>query len=149
MRRRDFIKVIAGSVAAWPLAAHAQQPDRTRRIGVLMSLPADDPEAQARVSALLHGLQELGWSVGRNMIADIRWSTGNSADSRKYAAELVALAPDVILANSSIAVASLRQVTSTVPIVFAGVADPVGAGYVDSLARPGGTSLVLPSSSIR
>ena len=140
MRRRDFITVIAGSAAVWPLVARAQQPERMRRVGVLMSLPADDPEAQARVSALLHGLQELGWSVGRNMIADIRWSTGNSADTRKNAMELVALAPDVILANSSIAVASLQQVTGTVPIVFAGVADPVGAGYVDSLARPGGNT---------
>jgi hypothetical protein len=138
MRRRDFIKGIFGSATAWPLAALAQQPEQMRRIGVLMSLPADDPEGQARLTGFLHGLQELGWSVGRNVIVDIRWSTGNSADTRKYAMELVALAPDVILANSSIAVASLQQVTGTIPIVFAGVADPVGAGYVDSLARPGG-----------
>ena len=139
MRRREFIKVIAGS-AAWPLAARAQQAQRMRRISVLMALSENDPEGQAFVAAFLQGLQELGWSVGRNAIVDIRWSTGNSADTRKNAMELVALAPDVILANSSIAVASLQQVTGTVPIVFAGVADPVGAGYVDSLARPGGNT---------
>src|SRR3974390_3362447 len=137
MRRREFIKVIAGS-AAWPLAAHAQQPERVRRIGVLMGRSANDKEGQAFVAAFLQGLQELGWSVGHNVIVDIRWSADNNADARKYAAELVALAPDVILANGSNAVASLLQVTSTVPIIFANVADPVGAGYVDSLARPGG-----------
>jgi len=137
MRRREFIVVIGGA-AAWPLAARAQQPERMRRIGVLMALPANDAEGQARVAAFLQGLQELGWSVGRNVIVDFRWSAGNSADARKYAAELVALGPDVILAYSSSAVASLQQVTSTVPIVFAVVADPVGAGYVESLARPGG-----------
>ena len=137
MRRREFIVVIGGA-AAWPLAARAQQPERMRRIGVLMALPANDAEGQARVAAFLQGLQELGWSVGRNVIVDFRWSAGNSADARKYAAELVALGPDVILAYSSSAVASLQQVTSTVPIVFAVVADPVGGGYVESLARPGG-----------
>jgi len=103
-----------------------------------MARSANDPEGQAFVAAFLQGLQELGWSDGRNAIVDIRWSADNNADARKYAAELVALAPDVILAQSSNAVASLQQVTSTVPIVFALVADPVGAGYVDSLARPGG-----------
>jgi len=137
MRRREFIVVIGGA-AAWPLAARAQQPERMQRIGVLMALPANDAEGQARVAAFLQGLQELGWSVGRNVIVDFRWSAGNSADARKYAAELVALGPDVILAYSSSAVASLQQVTSTVPIVFSVVADPVGAGYVESLARPGG-----------
>jgi putative ABC transport system substrate-binding protein len=125
-------------MAAWPLASRAQQPERVRRIGVLMALSANDPEGQARVAAFLQGLQELGWSVGRNVTIDIRWSTGNSADIRKYATELVALGPDLILAYSSNALASLLQVTRTVPIVFAVVADPVGAGYVDSLARPGG-----------
>jgi len=139
MRRREFITLLGGAAAAtWPLAAGAQQAQRMRRIGVLMALPADDPEGQARVAAFLQGLQELGWSVGRNAIVDIRWSSGNSADIRKYATELVALTPDVILAYSSNAVASLLQVTRTVPIVFAVVADPAGAGYVDSLARPGG-----------
>jgi putative ABC transport system substrate-binding protein len=137
MRRREFIKVIAGS-AAWPLAARAQQAQRMRRIGALMALPANDAEGQARVAAFLQGLQDLGWSVGRNVTVDIRWSTGNSGDTRKYAMELVALGPDVILAYSTDAVTSLLQVTRTVPIVFTVVADPVGAGFVDSLARPGG-----------
>ena len=138
MKRREFITLLGGAVAAWPLVVRAQQPERVRRIGVLMPLPANDAEGQARVAAFLQGLQELGWSVGRNAIVDIRWSSGNSADIRKYAAELVAIAPDVILAQGSSPVASLLQVTSTVPIVFANVIDPVGAGYVDSLARPGG-----------
>src|SRR3974390_964146 len=138
MKRREFITLLGSTVAAWPLAAQAQQPERMRRIGVLMAPSANDPERQAFVAAFLQGLQELGWSVGRNAIVDIRWFTGNSADARKYTAELVALAPDGILANGSRAVASLLQVTRTVPIVFALVVDPVGAGYVDSLARPGG-----------
>jgi ABC-type uncharacterized transport system substrate-binding protein len=138
MKRREFITLLCGAATTWPLAARAQQPERVRRIGVLMSRSANDPEGQASVAAFLQGLQELGWSVGRNAIVDIRWFTGNSADARKYTAELVALAPDVILANGSSAVASLLQVTRTVPIVFALVVDPVGAGYVDSLARPGG-----------
>ena len=138
MRRRDFIKGIVGSATAWPLVARAQQGEHMRRIGVLMARSANDPEGQAWVAAFLQGLQELGWSVGRNVIVDSRWSAGNNADARRYATELVALAPDVILAQSSNAVASLQQVTSTVPIVFVLVADPVGAGYLDSLARPGG-----------
>ena len=138
MKRREFIALLCGAVTAWPLAVRAQQPERVRRIGVLMPLPANDAEGQARVAAFLQGLQELGWSVGRNVVVDIRWSTGNNADVRKYAAELVALAPDVILAHTSPAVAALGQITRTVPIAFALVADPVGAGYVDSLARPGG-----------
>jgi len=138
MKRREFITLLGSTVAAWPLAARAQQPERMRRIGVLMAPSANDPEAQARVAAFLQGLQELGWSVGRNVTIDIRSFTGNSADARKYAAELVALAPDVILATTSAAVAPLVETTRTVPIVFANVADPVGAGFVDSLARPGG-----------
>jgi putative ABC transport system substrate-binding protein len=138
MRRRDFIKIVAGSAIAWPLAARAQQPERMRRVGVLMGRSANDPEGQAFVAAFLQGLQELGWSDGRNVTIDIRWFTGNNADARKYAAELLALAPDVILAHSSPVVAALGQITRTVPIVFANVADPVGAGYVESLARPGG-----------
>jgi len=138
VRRREFIVLVGGAAATWPLVARAQQPERVRRIGVLMAPSANDPEAQARVAACLQGLQELGWSVGRNVIVDIRWSAGNNADARKYAAELVALAPDVILATTSAAVAPLVETTRTVPIVFANVADPVGAGFVDSLARPGG-----------
>jgi putative ABC transport system substrate-binding protein len=138
MRRREFITLVGGAAAAWPLVARAQQRERMRRIGVLMARLANDPEGQAWVAAFLQGLQELGWSVGRNAIVDIRWFTGNSADARKYAAELLALAPDVILAEGSAAVAPFAQITRTVPIVFTIVVDPVGAGYVDSLARPGG-----------
>ena len=109
-----------------------------RRIGVLMTLAADDPVAQARIAAFLQGLQQSGWTVGRNVRIDYRWAAGNADDTRKYAAELVALAPDVILAAGSAAAAPLLQATRTVPIVFANVPDPVGAGFVDSLARPGG-----------
>jgi putative ABC transport system substrate-binding protein len=138
MRRREFITLLCGAATTWPLVVRAQQAQRMRRIGLLMAPSANDPEAQARVAAFLQGLQELGWSVGRDVIIDIRWSAGNNADARKYAAELVALAPDVILAVGSPAVAPLVQITRTVPIVFATVVDPVGAGYVDSLARPGG-----------
>jgi len=138
MKRREFITLLCGATTTWPLAARAQQPERVRRIGVLMGRSANDKEGQAFVAAFLQGLQELGWSVGHNVIVDIRWSADSNADARKYAAELVALAPDVILAQGSSPVASLLQVTSTVPIVFTNVADPVGAGYVDSLARPGG-----------
>jgi putative ABC transport system substrate-binding protein len=148
MKRRQFITLVGGT-AVWPFAAHAQQIKGMRRIGMLMPLAANDPEGQVRVAAFLQGLQELGWSVGRNVIVDIRWST-DSAEARKYATELIALAPDVILANSSLAVASLVQLTRTVPIVFTTVADPVGAGFVDSLARPGGniTGFILFEYSI-
>jgi putative tryptophan/tyrosine transport system substrate-binding protein len=140
MRRRDFIKVIGGAATAWPLAARAQQPERVRRIGVLMTTAADDPVGQARIAAFLQGLTQLGWTDGRNVRIEYRWSSGNEADTRKYAAELAALAPDVILANGSVAVGPLLQATRAVPIVFVNAADPVGAGYVDSLARPGGNA---------
>ena len=136
MRRRDFIKGIAG-LAAWPLAGHAQQAESARRIGVLMNLAADDPEGQARLTAFLQGLQESGWSDGRNAHIDTRWGT-DAGSTRKNAAELVALAPDVILASASAATSTLQETTRTVPIVFVTVIDPVGAGYVESLARPGG-----------
>ena len=139
MRRRAFITLIGGA-ATWPLAVRAQQGERLRRVGVLMALAANDAEGQDRIGALLQGLQEHGWAVGRNVRIDIRWAAGNADDIRKYAAELVALAPDAILAQSSAAVASLLQATRSIPIVFAGVADPVGAGYVDSVARPGGNA---------
>jgi putative tryptophan/tyrosine transport system substrate-binding protein len=139
MKRREFITLLGGA-AAWPLAAGAQQPDRVRRIGVLMGMTADDPESQARVGAFAQGLQQLGWTVGQNIRVDYRWGGSNADNMRKYAAELVALAPDVILAHSSAAVAPLLQATRTIPIVFTTVADPVGAGYVDSLARPGGNA---------
>jgi putative ABC transport system substrate-binding protein len=138
MRRREFIMLLGGA-AAWPLRARAQQ-ERMRRIGVLMNLAADDPEAPIRLAALPQGLQELGWTVGRNVQIDYRWGAGNADLMRKHAAELAALAPDVILAHSSAAVAPLLEATRTVPIVFAVVADPVGAGYVESLARPGGNA---------
>jgi putative tryptophan/tyrosine transport system substrate-binding protein len=138
MKRREFITLLGGAAAAWPLAAHAQQPERMRRIGVLMNTAADDPEGKARVAAFLQGLQQLGWTDGRNVRIDIRWGGGDTGRIRRYAAELVSLAPDVTLASASPAVAALQEATRTVPIVFVVVADPVGAGFVDSLARPGG-----------
>ena len=140
MRRREFVALLSGAAAAWPIAASAQQVERVRRIGVLMAFASDDPEGQARLAAVAQGLQQSGWTVGQNVRVDYRWSGGNADNMRKYAAELVALAPDVILAHSSQAVAPLLQATRTVPIVFTAVSDPVGAGYVDSLARPGGNA---------
>jgi len=137
MRRRDFIKVIAGSAAAWPLAARAQQAERMRRIGVLMNVAADDPEGQARIAAFHQGLQEWGWTLGRNARIDVRWGAVDADSSRRYAAELVGLAPDVILASASAAVGALQQTTRTIPIVFTSVADPVSAGFVETLAHPG------------
>ena len=138
MRRRDFIRAISGAVAAWPIAARAQQPERVRRIGVLVPGTADDAELKARIAAFQQGLRELGWTDGRNVRIDVRWGAGDADRIRSSAAELVALAPDVILAVASAPVAALLQTTRAVPIVFATVADPVGVGYVDSLARPGG-----------
>jgi putative ABC transport system substrate-binding protein len=139
MTRRQFITLL-GSAAAWPLAARAQHGERMRRIGVLTSLAADDPEGQPRITAFVQGLRELGWAVGHNLHIDYRWAAGDPDRIRKYAAELVALAPDVILANSTPLVVALQQATPTVPIVFVAVADPVGAGLVESLARPGNNS---------
>jgi putative tryptophan/tyrosine transport system substrate-binding protein len=139
VRRREFITLLGGA-AAWPLVAGAQQSDRMRRIGVLMSLAADDPEAKARLAAFIQGLQQLGWIDGRNLRIETRWSAGNANDTRKYAAELVALAPDVILASGGTVVGSLLQATRTVPIVFTQAADPVGGGLVASLAEPGGNA---------
>src|SRR5215470_17962286 len=138
MRRREFITLLGGAAAAWPFAVSAQQTERMRRIGVLMFQAADDPEAHARNAAFLQGLQEAGWAVGRNMRIDIRWGVGDNDRTRRYAEELVALAPDVILASGSSTLSPPQQVTRTVPIVFAAVADPVGGGFVESLARPGG-----------
>jgi ABC-type uncharacterized transport system substrate-binding protein len=139
MRRREFITALGGA-AAWPLAAGAQQPERVRRIGLLMPLAADDPEGQLRLGAFQQGLQQFGWTDGHNVRIEYRRSGGNAADTRKYAAELVALAPDVILSSGTEAVAALQQATRTIPIVFTIVVDPVGAGLVDSLARPGGNA---------
>jgi putative ABC transport system substrate-binding protein len=136
MRRREFITLV-GCAAAWPFAARAQQADRMRRIGVLMNRAADNPEGQDRIAAFHQGLQELGWSVGRNVRIDTRWGEDDADRERKSTTELVALAPDIILASGTLSVAALQQVSGTLPIVFAGVTDPVGAGFVDSLARPG------------
>jgi len=138
--RREFISALGGAAASWPLGARAQQPERMRRIGVLDLLAPDDPDGQARHATFLQGLQQLGWTDGRNMHIDIRWAAGNAADTRKYAAELVALAPDVILTSGAAGLGSLLQATRTVPIVFAIVPDPVGAGFVESLSRPGGNA---------
>jgi putative tryptophan/tyrosine transport system substrate-binding protein len=135
--RRKFITLLGGA-ATWPVAGRAQQRERMRRVGALMPYAANDPQAQARNAAFLQGLQQLGWTVGTNVQIDYRWSAGNEDDTRKYAAELVALAPDVIFASGSAAVGPLRRATRTVPIVFAATPDPVGAGFVESLARPGG-----------
>jgi putative ABC transport system substrate-binding protein len=137
MKRRAFITLLGGA-AAWPLAARAQQREQMRRIGVLMNLSSDDAEGQARNTAFLQGLQELGWTVGRNVQIDYRWGAGDADRIRKFAAELIALAPDVILSAGSPSVAALQQATRTVPIVFATVVDPVSSGFVDTLARPGG-----------
>ena len=137
MRRREFMTLVGGAVAL-PLAARAQQPGRMRRIGILLGHAADDPKSMARNAAFLQGLQELGWSVGRNVQIDYRWAVGDAASIRKFAAELVALRPDVIMAAGNPILVALQQATDTLPIVFAGVADPVGAGFVASLARPGG-----------
>ena len=140
MRRREFLGVLGGA-AAWPFAARAQQRERMRRIGWLTGGgDLDDPDAQARNAAFLQGLQQLGWTDGRNVQIETRWAGPNTDNIRKYAAELAALAPDVILAGGTAVVGPLLQATRTVPIVFVGVADPVGAGLVDSLARPGGNA---------
>ena len=128
MRRREFIILLGGAAVAWPLAARAQQADRMRRVGVLVNRVADDAEEQARLAAFLQGLQELGWTDGRNVRIDYRWAATDADRSRTFAAELVTLAPDVILASGSQSVAALQQATRTVPIVFVNVVDPVGAG---------------------
>ena len=140
MRRREFITLIGGAAATWPLAVRAQQGERVRRIGVLLPAAADDPVWQARVGAFQQGLAIFGWIIGRNLRIDTRWATTNAAEIRRHAAELAALAPDVILAGGTSAVGPLLQATRTVPIVFVHVIDPVGGGTVDSLARPGGNA---------
>ena len=141
MRRREFITLLSGAAVAWPRAARAQQADRMRRVGVLESRAADDPEGRARLAVFAQGLRELGWTEGCNVRIDYRWSAAGNADRyRTYAAELVALAPDVILASASVSVAALLHTTRTVPIVFVNVIDPVGAGFVASQARPGGNA---------
>jgi putative ABC transport system substrate-binding protein len=136
LKRRDFLTLLGGAAAAWPLGARAQE--RARRIGILMNLAADDPEAPARIAALAQGLGEFGWNVGGNLRIDYRWGAGDAERIRKEAAELVALAPDVILCSGSPSVAALQRATDRVPIVFVQVVDPVGSGFVESLARPNG-----------
>src|SRR5262249_28320773 len=137
MRRREFITLIGGA-AAWPCAARAQQGERVRRVGVLMNVPAEDAEGQARVVAFVAGLRESGWTDGRNVRIDTRWGAGDADRFRRYAEELVALAPHVILSSGTPSAAALQQATRSVPIVFLQVVDPVGSGFVENLARPGG-----------
>ena len=137
MRRRKFIGLLGGA-AAWPLAARAQQGEPVRRVGVLTPIAPDDPHGQARVAAFAQGLQQLGWAIGRNVRIDTRWAAGDPERVRSSVGELLALRPDAILATGTSTVGPLRQATRTVPIVFVAVVDPVGAGLVASLARPGG-----------
>jgi putative tryptophan/tyrosine transport system substrate-binding protein len=151
MKRREFMALLGGAAASWPVAARAQQGERVRRIGVLIGAIETDPESQARIVAFKEGLQALGWTDGRNVHIDYRFSSADLDLTRKYAAELVGLTPDVILANSPLVLRALRQQTFTIPIVFALVVDPVGEGFINSLAQPGGnitgfTSLEYPMS---
>jgi putative ABC transport system substrate-binding protein len=139
MRRREFITLL-GSAATWPLAARAQQPERMRRIGVLMNFAENDPAAQARLTAFLQALQQLGWTNGGNVRIDIRWSAGDSERNRRYAGELVTLAPDIIFASTTVSVTALLQATRALPIVFVQVVDPVASGFIASLGKPGGNA---------
>ena len=138
MGRRELLAALGGAATAWPLAAHAQQPERMRRIGVLMGVADDDTGGQTRVKALQQGLHELGWIEGRNVRIDYRWTGGDAARVQTYVAELVKLSPDVIVAHTVPVIAAMRQASSSIPIVFAAVIDPVAHGFVDNLARPGG-----------
>jgi putative ABC transport system substrate-binding protein len=140
MRRREFITLIGGAAVAWPIVARAQQPERMRRIGIILPAAADDADFQTWVGAFLQALGQLGWTIGRNVRIDTHWATTNATEIRRHAAELVALAPDVIVASGTSTVGPVLQVTRTVPVVFPTVVDPVGAGFVDSLARPGGNA---------
>src|SRR5262249_50562513 len=136
--RRQFLATLGSAAAVWPLAARAQQRETMRRIGVLINLASDDAEGQARLAAFHQGLQQLGWTVGKNVQIDYRWGAGDADRIRKFAAELIALAPDVILSTGSPSGAAFQQATRSVPIVFVTVVDPVSSGFVDTLARPGG-----------
>ena len=140
MRRREFITLLSSTTVIWPIATWAQQRGQVARIGVLMSAAANDPEGPARITAFRQALQKLGWTEGQNVRIEVRWAGGEAALDRKFATELAALTPDVILATASQTVAALQAVTQTVPIVFAHAVDPVGAGFVDNLARPGGNA---------
>jgi ABC-type uncharacterized transport system substrate-binding protein len=137
MKRREFITLLGRTAAAWPVVARAQRPDRMRRIGVLMHLATDDAEGQRRIGVFLQGLQEAGWAVGRNVDIDVRWAAGEADRFRRYAVELIALMPDVVLASATPSVMAMQQVTRNVPIVFVLTPDPVGSGIVDSLSHPG------------
>src|SRR5262245_5840888 len=149
MRRREFITLLGGgAAAAWPLGVSAQQRERMRRIGVLMHLAAGDPELQSRVAAFLQGLQEGGWAVGRNVNIDVRWAAGEPDRYRRYAEEIVALAPDVIVTSATHSIRAMQQATRTVPIVFVLVPDAVGTGIVDSLSRPGGNATGFTSTEL-
>ena len=138
MKRREFITLLGGAVAMWPFAARAQQPERVRRIGVLLGLSANDPEGEARIGAFSQALHQLGWTDGVNIQILRRFTDGDADRARAYAAELVTLAPDLVLTSGASTTGVILPVTRTVPVVFVGAADPVGAGFVDSLARPGG-----------
>jgi putative ABC transport system substrate-binding protein len=138
MRRRQFIALLGGAAAAWPLAARAQQPERTRRLGILMAIAENDPEGRQRVAAFVQGLRELGWTEGGNIHIDYRWAGADVGRIRSAAAELIDLKPDAIVAQTALAVAPLQQMTTTIPIVFLNIVDPVNSGFVASLARPGG-----------
>jgi len=140
MKRREFVLTLGSAAVAFPFVARAQQRERVRLIGVLMPLAADDPEGQSRITAFAQGLQEFGWSEGRNVSIEYRWFGGDGERARKYAAELVGQAPDVILATGSPSIIPLLQLTRTLPIVFVQIADPVGAGLIESLERPGGNA---------
>jgi putative ABC transport system substrate-binding protein len=138
MRRREFIILLGSAAAGWPLAARAQQPERMRRIGVLMSNSETDTDGQARIGALRQGLKELGWVEGKNLAIEYRWAGGDIGRIRSYTAELVGLSPDLIVANSTPALAAMHAATTAIPVVFVLVVDPVGLGFIESLARPGG-----------
>src|SRR3954470_10244480 len=140
MLRREFMTLVTGAAAAWPLAASAQQPERVRRIGVLYSLAEDDPESVVRRAALEKGLKELGWIIGGNIRIDYRWAQNDPELIRKFAAELIALAPDVILTSGSVVAAPVVRATRDIPIIFLQVIDPVGSGLIESMAQPGGNA---------
>ena len=144
MRRRDFITLVGGVAAAWPLAARAQQAERMRRVGVLMGV--DDADFRATNVAFVEALQQLGWTDGRNVQIETRWAKGNASDVRRHATDLAALAPEVMVASGTAALASLLQATHTVPIVFTNVTDPVGAGFIESMAHPGGNATGFAAS---
>ena len=139
MRRRDFIKVLGAAAAAWPFSARAQRSERVRRIGVLMGRPAGDSEGQKQAAALQRGLEELGWRSNRNIEIDVRWQTDDSTQRQAFAKELVELKPDVLVANTTPALLAAQQAATSVPMVFVAIADPVAQGFVQSLARPGGS----------